>query len=152
MEKSSFFKSVHNPYYIYSANFTDNSAGIKVLHYLCHMLNEIGAEAYLVGCSEESLILRTPLLKGPDVQRHLNTGMQPIVIYPEVVTGNPLNIPHVVRWLLNTAGFLGGEKTFEKSELVYAFAPEYVEEGMGASILSIPIVNTSIFNLSLIHI
>ncbi len=146
MEKSSFFKSIHNPYYIYSPNFTDKSAGIKALHYLCHALNEIGAEAYLIGCSQESNTLRTPLLNTDDIQRHLNLALQPIAIYPEVVTGNPFNTPHVVRWLLNKAGYLGGEKTFEPGELLYAFSPEYVEEGTDTSILSVPFVNSTIFN------
>ncbi len=146
MEKSSFFQTIHNPYYIYSTDFTTKSAGIRALHFLCHALNEIGAEAYLVGCSNESRVLRTPRLKESDIDRHLALNKRPIVIYPEVVSGNPLKLPHVVRWLLNSPGYLGGDQTFDSLEIVYAFSPEYIPKNSTISILTVPVVDTTIFN------
>ena len=36
------------PYYIVSPSYSQQSAGIKVLHYLCHHLNILGYPAFLV--------------------------------------------------------------------------------------------------------
>ena len=36
------------PYYILSPPFTERSAGVKVLHMLCHALNVSGQRAYMI--------------------------------------------------------------------------------------------------------
>jgi len=148
MREFSFFEGVRLPYYIYaySFDFTANSAGKRALHYLCHALNELGAEAYLIGCSNESEFLRTPLLKKSDVLRHRRCNTVPIIVYPEVVLGNPLNMPFIARWLLNQAGHLGGAGTFDDTELLFAYNALFISEGVPATLLSVPVVNDRIFN------
>jgi hypothetical protein len=36
------------PYYIVSPPYTEKSAGVKVLHMLCHALNVSGQRAYMI--------------------------------------------------------------------------------------------------------
>ncbi len=143
-----FFQTLRSPYYIYAYgfDFVQRSAGMRALHFLCHALNELGAEAYLVGASYESLHLRTPMLKESDLQRHKAIKADPIVVYPEVIHGNPLNLNHVVRWVLNTPGLLGGDKEYHDSEILYAYGNEYIPDGMSMELLTIPVVDNSIFN------
>jgi len=144
MSKTSFYETRHFPYYIYAVEFTQKPAGIRALHYLCHALNKLGAEAYLIGCQTESEKLRTPILKESDVLRHEKSGVDPIMVYPEVVLGNPLNMPHIVRWLLNSAGHLGG--IFDESELVYAYTDDYSPKGQTLPLLNIAVADNGIFN------
>jgi O-antigen biosynthesis protein len=46
-----------------------------------------------------------------------------VVIYPEIVNGNPLNAKNVVRWLLNIPGVCGGDGIYKESDLIYCFLP-----------------------------
>lgn len=50
-----------------------------------------------------------------------------IVIYPEIVSGNPLKAAHVVRWALNDPGLLGGDTHYSDDELVFAFNPRRLD-------------------------
>lgn len=145
MKKPSFFNCVHSPYYIFSPQYTAKSAGGRALHHLCHALNEMGQEAYIIGCETECLTLRTPLLSVNDVLRHQQTAMTPIMVYPEVVSGNPLNMPLVVRWLLNQAGHLGGGD-FAGEDMIFSFSASYVKENSSAQLLNIPVINNAVFN------
>ena len=43
------FASPGAPYYIVSPPYTEKSAGVKVLHMLCHALNMSGQRAYIIG-------------------------------------------------------------------------------------------------------
>jgi len=148
MRPFSFFNATRLPYYIYTQGFefTDRSAGIRALHYLCHALNELGAEAYLIGSTKESDFLRTPLLRKSDVMRHQKSKKIPIVVYPEVVRGNPLNMPNIVRWLLNKPGALGGDEVFSDSELLFAYTKDYIPTGSSIPLLTVPSVNGVVFN------
>jgi hypothetical protein len=74
--------------------------GIKVMHKLCHLLNEFGYESYLmpIHIRDEFLTYydNTPII----TEELLNDIENCIVIYPEGVKYNPLNSKHVVRWML----------------------------------------------------
>lgn len=142
----SFFKTTNNPYYIFAPEFSAKSAGVRALHYLCHALNELGKEAYIIGCSTESASLRSPLLRESDVVRHELMNLLPIMVYPEVVKDNPLQMPFVVRWLLNQAGHLGGDVEFDELELLFTYSNSYISEGLSAPLLNIPLVNGALFN------
>ncbi|MEI7705657.1 MAG: hypothetical protein WCK73_13785 [Deltaproteobacteria bacterium] len=47
-----------------------------------------------------------------------------VVIYPEIVSGNPLRARKVVRWVLNSPGLLGGDAFYADSEMVFAYDPQ----------------------------
>ncbi len=146
MAKLNFFTCTRRPYYIVTGDFENKFAGIRALHYLCHMLNQLGAEAYLLGCQKVNNKLNTPLLQAADVVRHHSLELAPIVVYPETVHGNPFAASHVVRWLLNKPAHIGGDKEFAESEMLYAFSADFIPEGMDIPLLRVPVVDSSVFH------
>jgi len=109
--------------------FDRTSGGVIALHKLCHDLRALGEDAYIShgpGC----YTLNTPLYI-PNLKELKNDF---IVVYPEVVLGNPLNCPRVVRWILNTPGAFG-ETTFykeeQKTDLIYKISSNFDYSGIG---------------------
>lgn len=146
MARLNFFTTEQQPFYIYTSEFVNKFAGVRALHYLCHALNQLGAEAYVVGAKKVDTSLRTPQLTKLDVVRHERLGLSPIVIYPEVISGNPLGAENVVRWLLNAPGVVGGDKTFSEDEMIFAFSADFIPVNIEANILRVPVVNNTLFN------
>ncbi len=101
-----------HPYYIFTPPHTRYSAGIKVLHTLCHLLDTHDQLAYVV-TSKVSPNLATPILTTDIIQAHFEEKRTPIVVYPERLAGNPLQAPCVVRYLLNVPNIQGVEVKFE---------------------------------------
>lgn len=143
--KISFFNSLNAPYYIYGLDYRQQSAGVRVLHYLCHTLNELGEEAYIFA-NVTSPYLRTPQLSEEVMLRHASIGRQPIAVYPEIVPGNPMQAPVVARWLLNKPGHIGGDLVHHPDELLFTYQQKYAPEGAETHPLYIPAVNSRIFN------
>jgi hypothetical protein len=116
-------------FYIYAPRWTDASAGIRSLHYLCHQLNGIGMASYLIlsnstskNSSDTSPILQTPVLTQELLESHKKMGKFPITFYSETVPGNPLRAPFVVRYLMNYVGSLGGMNSFHSKEQILAYS------------------------------
>ena len=113
---------------IYAPNFDENSGGIMVLHRLCDLLNKQGEQAYIwlwpqsfrLGNKGIYKKFNTPLAKIYDLDDNA------IVVYPEVVSGNPLKAKNVVRWLLYKPGFFTGEVNYGKDELFFYFQKEHI--------------------------
>jgi GT2 family glycosyltransferase len=145
ISKKSFFKTTRSPYYIYGLDYRYSSAGVRILHYLCHALNEIGEEAYIF-CNINNPHLRTPLLTQEVKDIHIKTKRIPIAIYPEVVPGNPFKAPIVARYIMNTPGHLGGDTCYDKEELLFCYMPYFVPKDMKADLLCVPATDISIFN------
>lgn len=106
------------PFYIFAPDYRDSSGGIRVLHYLCHILNEMGEEAYIVNAKKTSPHLRTPKLTYSQLEQHFLAGLNPATIYPEIIWKNPANTPIIVRWLLNIPGHLGKPLEFEAKDII----------------------------------
>jgi hypothetical protein len=68
--------------------------------------------------------------------------IEPIVIYPEIVTGNPMRARYVVRWLLNAPGYLGGTRELADSELVFTWSRQYANI---EHILEVDIIERELF-------
>ncbi|UIN34045.1 hypothetical protein [Methylobacterium oryzae] len=47
-----------------------------------------------------------------------------IVIYPEIVVGNPYGARKVVRWALNEPGLIAGETSYAETEMVFVYDPQ----------------------------
>jgi predicted O-linked N-acetylglucosamine transferase (SPINDLY family)/glycosyltransferase involved in cell wall biosynthesis len=93
--------------------YTTKSAGIVVLHELCDSLNKLGHTAAMVLTgSGKYAISNDASYYGPNLQWYSlkdineanNFVRDGIVIYPEIVSGNPLGGKRVVRYLLNAEG------------------------------------------------
>lgn len=133
-------------YIIYAPLYEQNTGGVIVLHKLCALLDEMGCAATIWPLQKphphELLSLRGMLkltrwclfvlpkivftsldIRGPyglkiagrsDVE-------DAIVVYPEMVNGNPLNATHVVRWFLNKPGALTGKIEYGSNELYFYY-------------------------------
>lgn len=139
-----------NLFYIYAPGWRENAAGIRVLHYLCDSLNEIGSEAFLVlhNPSESTPLtnqkLNTPILTQDLADFHFKSGQIPTVVYSETIPGNPLGATRIVRYLLNYPGALGGQKEFNESELLVSYTKSIQESAtQKSSILFLPAVKRS---------
>ena len=66
-----------------------------------------------------------------------------IVVYPEVIAGNPLRIRNVARLVLFYPGLNGGMKKFHHSEMVFTYLPEFFPD---ADVLTIPWIDENLFN------
>ncbi|POA99849.1 hypothetical protein C2134_04570 [Chromobacterium sinusclupearum] len=142
-----FYNEKHRPYYICAPGFTRVSNGVRAMHLLCHYLNKLGEEAYVFS-PETDPKLRTPYLTQDIVDRHKATQRSPIVVYPEVVHGNPLNAAAVVRYILNHPGLLGGPKDYPESDMLVFWHQDYVDSAKypDPSFIFIPSIDTGIFN------
>ncbi|WP_298397964.1 hypothetical protein [uncultured Azonexus sp.] len=134
------------PFYIYAPDYRDSSGGIRVLHYLCHILNEMGEEAYLVGTQVASPRLRTPVLTLKRLEEHFLAGQTPVTLYPEVVSNNPANTPLIARWLLNVPGHLGKDIDFEPEDLIFYYEAWCLPPQMSGQPLFIHPVDESVFH------
>ena len=105
---SSEYKYYKNPYYIVAPDYTHKSSGIRILHELCSILNQFGYEAYVV-TGKTNGDLWTPILTDETKIAHYKAKKTPIVVYPEVIKGTPLNMGAPVRYVLNYPGFIGGD-------------------------------------------
>lgn len=113
------------------------SAGVRALYKLAAVLREHGQRVRLWSWGDT----RQP---GFDYAEHITSQMreEDIVIYPETVKGNPLQIRNVVRWILFFPGRLGGESCYHPSEKVFTWSDEYYA---GAPKLTVDIIDRKLF-------
>lgn len=138
-----------HPYYIHAPDFRDTSAGVACLHYLCHTLNIHGRDAYVMNCNQVNPNLKTPPLSQALVDGHRQQGKVPIVVYPEVVSGNPAGADVVVRYLLNFEGALTGRgMEAGRDDLRIYAGPVLVRDSDERvdGFLDVPCINTVLFN------
>ena len=143
----SLYSARPNPYYIIAPDYRRNSAGIRVMHMLCDALIRSGYEAY-ISANILNPALMTPRLTSEVKALHKAQKIEPIVVYPEVVTGNPLAGNVVVRYLLNTPGFVGGNGIYGEDDILFAFAKGLCIPGMSEkNILFLQPIDLGVFRL-----
>ena len=91
-------------YIIAAPRYSRKSAGIVVLHELQKWLIRFGKDAMILN-------FKVPYEIEED----------DIVVYPEIVPGNPLKARRVVRYILNEPGKLGGDREYDKNEILVAY-------------------------------
>lgn len=141
-----FFQAENNPYYIFTPDYIHTAAGVRCLHYLCHILNELGYEAYIPHDTRISPHLRTPRLDPETIKNHFLTGKIPISVYPEVAYEHSFRTPSKALWLLNTPGTVGGPKTLPEDALIFHFSEWISPKERESSRLTTPLVDLRIFN------
>ena len=77
-------------------------------------------ERYVIKTNPE---FNTPTLSFENVGK-ISEDDDTIVIYPEIVNGNPLKAKNVVRWLLHSPGFHHGMIAYSPGELYFRFTVE----------------------------
>lgn len=128
---------------IYAPRYRDESGGAIVLHKLCDVLNRNGytaklwplwkpclsthmtrksipsALAYFAsrirrGRYTTNSLYLTPMAKKADIAGS-------IVVYPEIVSGNPLHAERYVRWFLHKPGFHEGKFEYKDHDLCFSY-------------------------------
>ncbi|MCK2084373.1 WavQ [Aeromonas sp. 3925] len=165
-------------YVIFSPSYTPNAGGIVVLHKLCHIINECGGNAVLYPWFPQFKITKKDMSGCVSLMRNtigslfrkyktnvdfntpVHTGNvlsdNDIVIYPEIVFGNPLKATRVIRWLLNKPGYFTGDIYYGPGELYFKFDDGLVDDFAfyGSEISSSPlkvIHIPSVYNDNNIH-
>ena len=91
---------MNKPYIIFAPSFVKNSGGILVLHKLCHILNQLGENAYIYHHDiDRKNYYQTNSSYFTPIADESVLRSDPIVIYSEIVNGNPLGSKNVVRWM-----------------------------------------------------
>lgn len=130
-------------YIIHAPGYSEDVGGFIVLHKLCDVLRKAGFDAY-IWPAHQRLPNRFPVLRwylGYFGRKLLNLrgarmALNPfydtplanprtlkggVVVYPEVVEGNPLRSAKVVRWFLNKPGRLTGKAIYGSDDLCVAY-------------------------------
>src|SRR5439155_5957130 len=129
-------------FYVDAPDYTYMHSGVRCLHLLCHHLNRLGYRAY-VGTQVTHPDLNTPHADASMLDQFRKDGLTDIVIYPEVVAGNPLKAKQVVRYLLNKPGYFTGVgmETYGTDDFYVHFADEFAPPGKNSLRLRIPLVD-----------
>eukprot|EP01037_Dinobryon_pediforme_P017965 gene17965-18200_t len=133
--------------------FDEQSGGCMVLHYLAHRLRTKGVQAYVFPLLEEPIDGSSVWLRHrqrSDILKKYQSGEIPfkfhpalytpmaplsaflrgIVLYPEIVSGDPLAMRRVARWILFTPRGHGVGEMFEapiQREEVFYFQAPFIE-------------------------
>jgi len=136
-------QKTQRPFIVLAPGYDHRSAGIRVLHALCNDLNAQGREAYLLqyqflpqggaryfvpegdaGYSPAYPLIRR-LPPTDDVASLRSLIDSAYVIYPEVLQGNPLNAPRVIRYVLNSPNFNGYPMLQGDQDFIVGFSGRY---------------------------
>jgi hypothetical protein len=113
---------------IHAYDYSEICGGCAVLHLLVHKLNTLaGGEQPLAYLSNSYAL--NPRYATPVLPSWMNAS-QGVAVYPEVVSHNPLNAEHVVRWILYYPGINGGPKAHQYSpdDLIACYWAQYCHE------------------------
>ncbi|REH40379.1 hypothetical protein DFR26_0580 [Paraperlucidibaca baekdonensis] len=135
-------------YLIVTDDWNEKIGGAVCLHKLCHIINELGGSAYIIKSIDQPDLLKRGFLKAlsdfsrykirlacvkklktnPDfntpIYMHNVKDLQNdgwVVIYPEVVYGNPLRAKNVVRWFLHNPTFHTGVFSYSSNDVAVRF-------------------------------
>jgi len=135
-------------FYVVTPDYTHMHSGIRCLHLLCHHLNRLGYRSY-VSTQVTNPNFNTPYADDSALDQFRQAGLMDIVIYPEVVSGNPLNAKQVVRYLLNKPGYFTGVgmETYGNGDFFVHFADEFAPPDKNSLRLRIPLVDQDVYRL-----
>lgn len=133
---------------ITTPGYNHRSGGITALHRLCDLLNRVGGRCCLLPLGGDLRLLPPGQFFATNPEWHTPLATEPVdddtvVIYPEVILGNPLGARNVVRWLLNRPGVITGQGMESgPDDLQVAFDSSF---GPGKPLLRIPQVDPRTF-------
>lgn len=127
---------------IFADRFDENNGGVIALHRLADLLNRAGHRALLWPLRRPlpdpadrwgTLVRqwrwhrrawRKPYRSGPGFEAPVATAADlpgAIVVYPEIISGNPLRAERVVRWLLHKPGFHKGAYVYGPNDRYFFY-------------------------------
>lgn len=109
--------------------------GVRALYTLYSSLRDAGCEAFIF-CPERQ---EAPYQYMLSFDRE--TRENDIMVYPEVISGNPLRFRHVVRYVLYYPGRLGGEASFFPAEKIFTWDNAYID----APAIRFPYIDRALF-------
>lgn len=117
---------MNNPIFcVWCPPYLEWSGGSIALHRLVHVLADKGYETYAVGC-HKSDTLKGGLITEDKIQSFIQSNNDRVImIYPEVVAGNPYGAKNVVRWLLNDPSVTIGKSPSFEGEALFTFCDFY---------------------------
>lgn len=143
--------STTEKFIIYAPRYRDESGGAIVLHKLCDTLNKLGHVAKLWPLWKPRLSIHAPLGSIPPglayfgsriyrgkypVNKHYDTPIAnasdiegSVVVYPEIVSGNPLGARRYVRWFLHKPGFHEGQFKYNRDDLCFSYQDAFKSPG-----------------------
>ena len=152
------------PFYLLAWGYTPLKGGVVAMHLLCHYLNLIGHEAYLVPdpFPTEGFVtqpgLRTPVLTTEIAKAHEAARRDPIAVYAEGGLHNKLICRRVIRYMMNMPGARGGNEAAaiafwadpaRRSDFVLRFYDAYLLPNVPSRVLHVPIVDQTVFRMPL---
>lgn len=131
---------------IYGPHYEDTAGGVIALYKLCRVLSDMGHDAKIWHWTRyhpfESRVINgkfsTYFAYADEIKvvddfheftyehASLEDVDDSIVVYPEIVEGNPLGARRVVRWLLNAPGALSGTAAYGVDELFFHYSEVFV--------------------------
>jgi hypothetical protein len=135
--------------------YTEQSGGINILYYFSKILDENGKNIRIY-CPDSIKNNH----QNPYLNKYYNDDFditEAIVIYPEVISGNPLNSKYVVRWIMASLGINCPENIYQSwgdNDLIYYFNYEQRFEnsnyyGKYFKLLPVIIINPIFKNMNL---
>jgi hypothetical protein len=127
-------------------DYTPLSSGIRCLHLLCDRINRLGVDAAVTARIVDPR-LDTPRIHVRTIKTYPTLLDRSIMIYPEVVAGNPFGARNVVRYLLNKPGLFTnvGVEGYGAHDYYLHFADEFRPPGVASRRLRLPLVDKSVF-------
>jgi len=143
----SLFAPPTHPYFIWAPDYRETSAGIWSLHALCHALNLAGYPAYVIPAPTVNKDWLTPVANQDIASSYAARGLEPIVVYPEIITGNPVSARTVVRYILNRPGYFTGVGMNEGPEdLLFYYSEQFIDDDRGdKDFLTVPNMDPTVF-------
>lgn len=132
---------------VYARSYDENSGGSIVLHKLCDLINKAGYKALIWPMGKPvifkcksffclkyaaSYFLKKITLRGFKTNISYNTPIAKkndlegsIILYPEIISGNPIDAKRYARWFLHKPGFHTGNYRYAPGDLYFTYQPVF---------------------------
>jgi hypothetical protein len=112
---------------IWSFDYSKKWGGVIVLHEFGRILSEMGYEVNLIA-NNTIPYSNCNLISKERAVELVNLDSNYFIIYPEVVVGNPIGAKKVIRWILYHPGVNGGERKYNKDEIIFTYNSFFVRK------------------------
>lgn len=133
----------------YTPHFDENNGGVIAIFKLADLLNRHGHVAkiwhwtrihqnevrLINGKISTQFVIPKQIVREdidcpyPVIQANDEDIEDSIIIYPEIIEGNPLGARRVARWLLNKPGVINGVNCFSFNDLIFHYADHFLPDG-----------------------